>query len=309
MKSNKTPNKIIKSFYVVGINNVKLQRYNIENNNESQQFRFIQKIDIINTNLNIKRDRFDTSTAKWLRVLNTSNFWVRFSYINNYDDPITDLRIQLSDYYSEKYLLLPRNLYDNGYRPVKLTEYQNITNNIKDFPEVEREERSFPKLDDKFVLVPAEYNSKDPLNLSIKKRAVLLLISRKTIFLPLKDVIIQKRKDQNSYQFGLSRHKSPYIYKYLPEIIDSYPINETPNQAVALFCFPEGIQIKDKFDTPKCFNFVLTDEVGERTYGSTLIFCQEISISLREAFIPSYDEPNKTYFCQKAICILIVFYF
>lgn len=304
MKSSKTPSKIIKSFFVVGINEIKLQRYNIENNNDSQQLRFIQKIDIINTNLNIKKDRLDTSTVKWLRVLNTSNFWIRFSYINNYTDPITDLRIQLCDYYSEKYLLLPRNLYENGYRPVKLTKYQNITNNIKDFPDVAREERTFPKLDDKFVLVPAEYNSKNPLNLPTKKSGALLLISRKTIFLPLKDVIMQKKKDQNSYQFGLSRHKSPYLYKYLPEIIDSYPINEPPNQAVALFCFPEGIQIKDKFDTPKCFNFVLTDEVGERTYGSTLIFCQEISISLREAFIPSYDQPNKTYFCQKAICIL-----
>ena len=90
----------------------------------------------------------------------------------------------------------------------------------------------------------------------------------------------------------------------MPAILDTYPNNEEPNQSVGLFCFPEGIQIKDKFEQIKCFNFVLTDELGERTYGSTLNFMEEISISLREAFIPTYDDPNKTFYCQKAICIL-----
>ena len=69
--------------------------------------------------------------------------------------------------------------------------------------------------------------------------------------------------------FLIERHKSPYLFKYMPEVLDFYPLNETPNNAVAMFCFPEGVKIKDNFDTPKCFNFVLTDEVGQRTYGST----------------------------------------
>ena len=303
MKPSKTPNKIIKSFFVVGINEIKLQKYNL-NNNDEQIMRFIQKIDIINTNLNIKIDRYDTPNIKWLRVINNSNFWVRFQYTNNYTNPITDLRIQQCDYYNEEYILLPRNLYENGYRPVKLTVYENISNDIKDIPEVPMEERSFKKLDEKYVLVPAKYNAKYSLNLPAKKKAALLLICRKTVFLPLKEVVLQKKREENSYQFGVQRHKSPYIYKYMPEIIDSYPINEEPNHSVGMFCFPEGIQIKDKFDTPKCFNFVLTDEVGERTYGSALIFVQEISISLRQAFIPSYDDPKKKYYYQKAICIL-----
>ena len=107
-----------------------------------------------------------------------------------------------------------------------------------------------------------------------------------------------------SYHFGILRHKSPYSFKYLPEILDFYPLNETQNNAVGMFCFPEGVKIRDKFETPKCFNFVLTDEIGERTYGSAFIFVQELSISLREAFIPSYNEQNKTYYEEKAICAL-----
>ena len=303
MKSSKTPNKIIKSFCVVGINELKLQKYNLENNDEPSM-RFIEKIDIINTELNTKNTRYDTSNIKWLRILNNSNYWIRFQYTNNYTNPITDLRIHQCDYYQEKFILLPRNLYDNGYRPVQLTIYENMSNDMKDIPEVTKEERSFKKLNDKFVLIPAKYNHKHSLNLPAKKEAVVLLICRKTIFLPLKEVVLQKQKEQNSYKFGVLRHKSPYLYKYMPEIIDSYPINEGANQAVGLFCFPEGLKIKNDFDTPKCFNFVLTDEVGERTYGSAFIFVQEISIALREAFIPSYDEPNKKHYCQKAICIL-----
>ena len=104
--------------------------------------------------------------------------------------------------------------------------------------------------------------------------------------------------------FTMFRYDSPYSYKYLPVVLDTYPNNDNTNQSVGMFCFPEGIQIKDSFSTPKCFSFVLTDEVGERTYCSTLVFVQEICISLREAFVPSYDPPEKTLYCQKAICIL-----
>ena len=110
--------------------------------------------------------------------------------------------------------------------------------------------------------------------------------------------------NNNSYSFGVNRHQSPYNYKYLPEVLDTYPINEKQNQAVAMFCFPDGVKIKAQFETPKCFNFVLTDEVGERTYGSVFIFMQELSIALKDAFIPSYNELNKTYYYEKAICVL-----
>ena len=305
MRASQTPNKIIKSFHVVGIDQLKLKRYNITNMNDKTTLRFIDNMDILNTNLNIKEDKFYKANETWLRVLNNPNFWLRFQYVDNYTDPITDLRLCECDYYSKEWLLMPKNLYDNGYRPIKLIKYQNITNNIKDFPSISPEERNFNKLDDKHILIPSHYNSKCSLNLPTKKKGLLLLISRKTIFLPLRKVIMQRTKgNNNSYSFGVNRHQSPYNYKYLPEVLDTYPINEKQNQALAMFCFPEGVKIKDQFETPKCFNFVLTDEVGERTYGSVLIFMQELSISLKESFIPSYNQLNKTYYYEKAICIL-----
>ena len=303
MTSNKIENnKIIKSFLVVGLNETKIQRYSNSDNDIIP--RFIQKIDILITNLDFKIDRNDSSkNEKWLKIYKNPNSWLRFQYQENYINPITDLRIQECDYYKE-YLLIPKKLYDDGYRPVKILKFKNNTNNIKDCPKIAQEERSFPKLDKDYIIAPIEYDTKYYLNLPNNKKAVILLICRKTLFLPLREVILQKKQGEKNYKFGIFRHKSPYIYKYLPEILDSYPDKESPNQAVSLFCFPEGIQIKDKSESLKCFNFVLTDEFGERIYGSTLIFSQEISISLREAFIPTYDDPTKTFYIQKAICIL-----
>ena len=304
MRKSQVNNKIIKSFYVVGINELKLQRYNITNNID-ESLRFIQKIDILNTNYNIKNERYDSLNEKWIRVLNSPNSWLRFEYSDHYLEPITDLRIAECDYHSSNnYILLPRKYYQEGYRPVKLIKHENTTNNIKDIPRISQEERSFQKLDERYILIPSEYNSKFSLSLPTKKKAALLMVSRKTYFLPIKAVIIQKNKENKSYTFHVQRHKSPYLFKYLPEVLDFYPLNDTPNKAVAMFCFPEGVMIKNRFDTPKCFNFVLTDEIGERTFGSTFIFVQELSISLREAFIPSYNEPNKTYYYEKAICVL-----
>ena len=303
MTSNKIEkNKIITSFLVVGLNETKMQRYSNSENNIIP--RFIQNIDILITNLDFKIDRNDSSkNEKWLKIYKNPNSWLRFQYQENYINPITDLRIQECDYYKE-YLLIPRKLYDQGYRPVKILKYKNNTNNIKDCPKIAQEERSLPKLDKENILASIEYDTKYYLNLPNNKKAVILLICRKTLFLPLRDVIIQKKQGEKNYKFGIFRHKSPYIYKYLPEILDSYPNKESQNQAVSLFCFPEGIQIKDKLESLKCFNFVLTDEFGERIYGSSLIFLEEISISIKEAFIPTYDDPTKTFYIPKAICIL-----
>ena len=300
MKSNKNTNKIINSFYLVGIEEVKIKKYK----NDEKPLRFIEKMDILNTNLNIKNTRYDLSNQKWLRILNTSHFWLRFQYSDNYENPITNIRIYECDYYSKDYLLLSMNLYNNGYRPIKSINYESSSNDIKDFPKIAQEESFFPKLDSKYVLIPSEYNSKNSLNLPTPKKAALLLICRKTIYLPLKEVIFQKKPGQTTYQFGILRHKSPYSYKYMPEVLDSYPMKEKLNQSIGLFCFPEGIQINDRFITPKCFNFVLTDEFGERTYGSSFVFVQEITIRLREAFVPTYEPNDKTFYCPKAICIL-----
>jgi hypothetical protein len=82
-----------------------------------------------------------------------------------------------------------------------------------------------------------------------------------------------------------------------------------------MFCFPEGLHISNQYRMPSWFTFVLTDEIGNRTYGSTLVFWEEMTIELKENFIPYFDEydpktqKRKYYFIQKAICVLSKFPF
>ena len=148
-------------------------------------------------------------------------------------------------------------------------------------PIMKENERVLP-YNDFYVKIPHYCNIKDYLKLPVKTQAAVLLISRSLSSLPLKDIKIQMAHGQSSYQFGITKHKTPYMYKYMPEIIDMYPLEKIVNPGIAVFCFPEGIKIKQTYDMPKWFNFVLTDESGSRTYGSALVFTEELSTSLIE---------------------------
>jgi len=306
---NHNPKKIINSFIVVGVNELKLQKYNLLSSSEESQLFFIQNINLVMTNIIINKEYFEFKNEKWIRILNTKNFWLRFQYDSSYINPITDLKIEECDIYDKnnQYILLSKELYDQGYRPLPI-----LSLNIKNFdaraiPQIIPEKTSFQKLDSKYVLIPYIYNCKNIFKYQAKKPATLLLINRKTKFLPLKQVFYQYIKEKNSYGFSIERHKSPYAYKYLPEILDMYPKNENKNPSIALFCFPDGVRITDKFETPKCFNFVLTDELGERTYGSVIVFSQEINFGLRDRFIPNYSPDDKTFFCAKSyLCFILL---
>ena len=151
--------------------------------------------------------------------------------------------------------------------------------------------------------IPSECNVKDFIHLPLKTDAVVILISRAKTSLPIKDLKIKTSPGSSSYRFILSRHKSPYVQTYLPELVDLYPQESTTSHGVAPFCFPEGISIKLHYDMPKWFNFVLTDEYGKRTYGSTLVFTEDISSTLRDSLVPSYRKEEK-YYVEKAICVI-----
>lgn len=169
-------------------------------------------------------------------------------------------------------------------------------------PIMKENERVLP-YNDFYVKIPHYCNIKDYLKLPVKTQAAVLLISRSLSSLPLKDIKIQMAHGQSSYQFGITKHKTPYMYKYMPEIIDMYPLEKIVNPGIAVFCFPEGIKIKQTYDMPKWFNFVLTDESGSRTYGSALVFTEELSTSLIESFVPIYKS-KESFFVEKAICVL-----
>ena len=303
MRKSSTPDKIISSFHVVGINESKLQKYDIDSNEEPTE-KFLQKMDILIGNLDIKNDLYETSNQKWAKITKGQNCWIRFQYSDIYIDPITDFKVKQCDLYSNKYILLPKSLYNFGYRPIRIIKFEDNVNDINQLPKISEEERAFPSLDNKYIVIPIEYDCNSILNFNTKKKAAIILICRKISFLPIIKIFFTNNQNSQNYKINVMRYKSPYSYKYLPEILDSYPNNEAQNKALSMFCFPEGVQIKEEFDTPKCFNFVLTDELGERTYGSAFIFLEEIPISLKESFQPSYDPPDKKIYYQKAICVL-----
>ena len=302
--------KIINSFLVVGINKEKIQKYNLLSTNEEPQLSFIQNIDMINMDVLIKKNNFEISNEKWIKILNNPYCWIRYQYETNYISPITHLQIFECDIYNKEFLLLPKNLYDDGYRPAPITYYYSKNNKLdfREIPRVTFDRTSFNKLDKYNILIPMKYNCKNVFGLHNKNKGALLLINRKKKYLPLKEVTLQNTQN-GSFNFCIRRHKSPYSYKYFPEILDKYPFNEKKNPSIALFCFPDGIKITENFETPKCFNFVLTDELGERTYGAVLIFSQEINNTFKEMFIPNYSPDGKTFYMQKAICILSNFPF
>ena len=63
--SSQSPKKIINSFLVVGINELKLQKYsNFLSPEEEPQLLFIQNINIVYTNITTKRDFFEINTEK-----------------------------------------------------------------------------------------------------------------------------------------------------------------------------------------------------------------------------------------------------
>ena len=301
-------NKIIKSFFIIGLNESLIQKY--EDNGEAPIY--IQYIDIL-----IKDLPYDykppNNDEKWLLIIKENNVWLRIKYTYEYKSPITDFKVVDCDYESPEYLLLEKKYINEEYKPIMVSTYKDKNDENKIYPII-NEYELYDSYSDFFVKIPSCLNIKEILNLPIKSRCSVLLISRKYTSLPLKDIIIQRRHDGN-YNFGIKRNKSPYLYKYIPEILDQYPPGEETNSSVSMFCFPNGLSIKEQYNLPKWFTFVLTDEIGERTYGSTLIFWEDIENSTKENFIPYYDEidpkinKGKYYFIQKAICILSRFPF
>ena len=186
--SSSTPKKIINSFLVVGINDSKLQKYNLLSSNEEPQLFFINNINIVIINITTNREYLEFNNEKWKRITNIKNCWMRFQYDLSYINPITDLKLEDCDIYDKNkdYILLSKDLYDQGYRPVPCMNIK--IKNINEIPKIKPEQRSFQKLDSNWVLIPSYYNCKNILKPQSKKSTVILLINRKIKFLPLKQV-------------------------------------------------------------------------------------------------------------------------
>ena len=302
-------NKIIKSFCVVGICHDKLNLYN-----DSEKKPYIQKMDVLVKKIPTEKNILSIKDEKWYRVLKNSNTWFRVLYTNEYNNqdnnsitglkldnktslnPITDFKAigcKLDE--SGEYMLLDKKNINRNYFPIRLTiveenDQKNINNNEENEINILEEFRPTNiEEDSNYVKIPKKYNLKEYMNLSVKSNAALILVSREYNNLPYRKIAI-KHLSENNFQFSVGKHTSPFNYKYHPEVLDQYPQNIEINNSVAMFCFPDGIDIIEEKLAPKKFNFVLTDEIGERTYGSCLIFWEELTKDIRQSMKPIYEE-------------------
>ena len=304
-------NKIIKSFFIIGLKDTLIQKYD-----DNENIKFVQNVDIFIKDLpyNYKPSNEE---EKWKLLIKEKNVWLRIKYTYEYKTPITDFLLAECFYDSPEYILLEKKYIDEQYRPIMISTYKedkdNKVNNQNELYSIMKEYESHKFFSEKYVKIPSYLNINEILNIKKISKCYVLLISRKNTLLPLKEILIQRKGEK--FNFQINRNKSPYSFKYIPEILDQYPPDEESNSSVSMFCFPNGLEIKNIYQMPTWFTFVLTDELGERTYGSTLIFWEDIDNSLKENFVPYYDEidintkKRKYYFIPKAICILSRFPF
>ena len=304
-------NKIIKSFFVIGLNESLIRKYE----NDSNPSRFVQDMDILIKELpnNFKSENKD---EKYILLNEKKHVWLRIQYTENYNSPITDLQIAACEYESKEYLLLEKRYINENSYPMMVTFHKDNDekgNKTEKYP-IFSEFKFVKDYSEVYVKIPSELNIKHLIDLEIKAPCAIFLITRRYTSLPFKDICIMKKGGSN-YNLVKVKNKSPYIYKYIPEILDQYPPEIEINSSVSMFCFPEGLHISDQYRMPIWFTFVLTDEIGNRTYGATLVFWEEMDIKLKENFIPFFDEydpktqKRKYYFIQKAICVLSKFPF
>ena len=301
-------NKIIKSFCVVGLSEEQLHIYN----DSEKSKKYIQKLDILVKKIQTTKNQLIKGDEKWFRVMKDSDTWFRIQYTQQYNQPITDFKMVGCKYKeSENCLLIDKKYINQGYYPLRITIVKdneesistanssgiNDTNNLKDFVSILDEYIPSNKenTNDDFIKIPKEFNAKEIMNMPVKNNAGVILVNRKYNNLPLSLIQI-KHLNNNNYQFQRNRHKiPPFKYKYNPEILDQYPPSDSFNNSVSMFCFPEGIHILEKPMQPNKFSFVLTDEVGERTYGSVLIFWEKMKTDMRYLMEPIYlEEIEKT---------------
>ena len=279
-------NKIIKSFFIIGLKDTLIQKYD-----DNENIKFVQNVDIFIKDLpyNFKPSNEE---EKWKLLIKEKNVWLRIKYTYEYKTPITDFLLAECFYDSPEYILLEKKYIDEQYRPIMISTYKedkdNKVNNQNELYSIMKEYESHKFFSEIYVKIPSYLNINEILNIKKISKCYVLLISRKNTLLPLKEILIQRKGEK--FNFQINRNKSPYSFKYIPEILDQYPTDEERDSSVSMFCFPNGLEIKNIYQMPTWFTFVLTDELGERTYGSTLIFWEDIDNSLKENFIPYYDE-------------------
>ena len=307
---------LIKSFYVVGLNQEQLHYYN---DKERPQL-YINNIDLLVVKIATNKNIYKRGNEIWYRVMENSDVWFRIDYKENYNNPITDFKIigcNIDE--TGKYLVIDKKYYH--YSVIQVTVIKDDAKNKDEGDIIKiKDEYRLNNMKDNLTKIPIEFNLKELMNINLNTPAAVIIITREKYNLPLKKIQIKLLND-NKYQFRRNHHTSPFLVRYNPEILDKYPIDNEVNNIVSMFCFPQGIYFLEKKISPNKFNFVLTDESGERTYCSVLIFWEKLNDEIRKQLEPIYEEEIpiteeeikkktyqnkkklKDYFVPKALCI------
>ena len=200
--------KIIKSFFVIGLNESLIRKYEEDSNPP----RFVQDIDILIKELP-KNYKSDNDDEKYILLNEKKNVWLRIKYSENYNSPITDLQIAACEYESNEYLLLEKRYINENSYPMMVTFHKNDNENESENYSIFSEFKFVKEYSDVYVKIPSELNIKHLIDLGIKAPCAIFLITRRYTSLPFKDFVIRKKGGSN---FNLVRikNKSPYIYKY-----------------------------------------------------------------------------------------------
>ena len=284
--------KIINSFCVVGLDENKMLKFT-----EEKKYPFIQNIDAVQIKNNSQINPKNKENEQWILLNQSMKCYLRIQYSKEYNNPITRFRIIecLTD--PDESILLPKKFIDEDYRPIEFTilDSSNLNQSVL------YENYKISSYNKTFVKIPAQLNLKEKFLIPAQTPAIVILITRNINYLPLKKITVNFESNVN--RFSCSYHESPYISKYIPEILCNYP-QDNFIYGIAMFNFPNGISITTKKIKNTWHNFTITDENLNRKYGASFVFYEKMDDNLLDKFIPNYQEKGKEYYCPKAICLL-----
>ena len=159
-------NKIIKSFFVIGLNENLIRKYEEDSNPP----RFVQDIDILVKDLP-KNYSPENQDEKYILLNEKKHVWLRIKYSENYNSPITDLQIAACDFESNEYLLLEKRYINENSYPMMVTFHKDNKDNLDDknnktenYP-IFGEFKLVQDYSDVYVKVPSELNIKHLIHL------------------------------------------------------------------------------------------------------------------------------------------------
>ena len=210
--------KIISSFYIVGCDLLNLQKY-IEENKKDSSSKYIQNIDLLITDFYPNQNKIEKNNEKWIKMIRGSNTWFRIQYSEEYNSPITELKIVECNIDKDS-ILFPKNNLNKGYRPIiisKLFKKDNNRINNENIIPISKEFSEIINYNENYVKIPINLNAKNYLELSGKKPCAVIAITRTNIFYPFKDIYIQSNNENNLFKFLFYKYQSHSSYKYLPQ--------------------------------------------------------------------------------------------